>query len=412
MSHPIYIYVAVAEKDEEARNTFEQHLAGPINRDELRVFHHGKVRAGESKEALLDERLHQAHIIVLLRTVLFDNDDRCRRDEAWASRMFGTKVVIPVIVAAHHWNTTQAFSARLMVLPRNGQPIRSREAKDQDSAWTEVAKEIYEAAKRISTASYAAHPPAQSAPVHYQQPMMTAQPPPRMHTAGTQAPATKPATKGDYSTLRRFIALCVFGLCVYYYAITQTARDAKSNSTLPALPEAIFPSQCASPCCGGVDCALNADEMRKLCSDPSIPCCPSGRKCVPLACSQQLSPNQHYNLRLAHATVNGQEPSMDGQICFRRVGAGTPRQCVPYSSAHANSKNARATPPQTIPILLGDILAGKGLEVEIWEQSQPWPAAQFTITHDNIKATALCIGLKLAQAGNPNTRVLVFLDDP
>lgn len=103
---------------------------------------------------------------------------------------------------------------------------------------------------------------------------------------------------------------------------------------------------------------------------------------------------------------------MDAQICFHRIASGTDRQCVLYSSAQANSKNARATVPQPIPILLEDVLTGKGIEVEIWEQGQQL-LARFITAHDNLKATALCMGMKLAPPNNSSdTKVFVFLDDP
>lgn len=420
MPTPVEVYVVVAQKNREACVKLVEHLAPYTKRNALRVSHRHMLHPGDNAEAKLNEFFAQAQIIVLLRSVQFENDERCTREEACAYQAYGSKSVIPVIVSPHNWDNTRAFPTGLIALPRSSSSIET--APNQDAAWTEVAREIHEAAKRVHASrnhGYAAPVPSpvqyQSHGVQYQghgghapvapvmqQPVVTAPPTTNSPTSSKSSSST---------TLRRFVGLCLFGFGVYYYASNNSTRPA--TNTNPALsPITALMNQCPSPCCGGSDCALGADEMRKVCPDPMTPCCASGRQCVPMACGEKLSASSPYNLRLAHATVNGREPSMNAQVCFRRIGSTVARQCVPYSSAHANSKNARATPPQPVPILLGDVLTGKGIEVEIWEQGQFTPAAQFITSHDNIKATALCMGLRLAPSSTSDTKVLVFLDDP
>jgi len=97
-------------------------------------------------------------------------------------------------------------------------------------------------------------------------------------------------------------------------------------------------------------------------------------------------------------------------VCFRRLGAADWIGCVPYSSAAANVKKDFATPSRPIPIKISDLLLGKGIDIVIWEGQ--FPSASYSVSYDNIKATALCLGLRMAAStASGDTRVLAFLDD-
>jgi len=110
-------------------------------------------------------------------------------------------------------------------------------------------------------------------------------------------------------------------LCYAIYFLYQQMRPPAPEPSSPVTaigaapaPSVTPTSVCASPCCGGTSCLADPENKKKLtdlCSDSAARCgeCPSGRKCVPGSCGSKLPADQGYALRLAHAIVNGREPS-------------------------------------------------------------------------------------------------------
>ncbi|MDC3960743.1 toll/interleukin-1 receptor domain-containing protein [Polyangium jinanense] len=425
------MYISFAPEDAASCETLERHLARFVNKGRIRVAHRGKVTAGQNIHAVLDTWFTQARIIVLLRTVNFDNNERCRNEEQWAyeRQERHTARAVPVLVRHHALNTTRVFPAGVATLPGKG---FVESWSNRDEAWTVVAEGIYGIVKSLlASEGYVDAPVSMPmhAPLgqHYQTPAVS----PMQAQYAPHQPAPQPATAATSARgamIRKAVGLGLLGYAVYL-AWQKTAHE-----NAPAAPAAIAPTPVAatplaphtttmptgiyaSSCCGGIDCQADAENRKKLpdvCLDGQAMCgkCGSARARVLGACSENLSAEQRYSLRLAHAFINGNEPSKDALVCFRRPGVTASRTCVPYSSAHANSEKLFATPPQPVPIVLGELIHGKGIQIEIWEPGQLLPSMQFTASHNYIKTTALCIGLRLAPPNAKDTRVLVFLDDP
>ncbi|MDC0740929.1 TIR domain-containing protein [Polyangium mundeleinium] len=432
MPPPVDVYISFAPEDAASCETLERHLARFVNKGRIRVAHQGKVAPGQNINAVLDVWFSQARIVVLLRTVNFENNDRCRSEEqcAFERQERHEARAVPVLVRHHALNTTRVFPAGVATLPGRG---FVESWPNRDEAWTVVAEGIYGIVKSLLTAEGYVDPPVSMpmhAPLgqHYQTPGVSPMQP--QYAPQQAAPQAATTANSEWGAMfRKAVGLCLLGYAVYLAWPSTAHENATAAPPAPVAPIQVATTPLAprttttptgiyaSSCCGGIDCQADAENRRKLpdvCLDGQAMCgkCGSGRARVPGACSENLSAEQRYSLRLAHALINGNEPSKDALVCFRRPGATESRTCVPYSSAHANSEKLFATPPLPVPIVLGELIHGKGIQIEIWEPGQLLPSLQFTASHNYIKTTALCIGLRLAPPNAKDTRVLVFIDDP
>ena len=100
----------------------------------------------------IDDHLKRSRIVLLLVSSAFITSDYCYGIEmqfALQQNEERNAVVIPVILRHCDW-TTAPFG-KLNALPKDGIPVDDRKWKNQDRAFTEVAKSIREAAERIRT---------------------------------------------------------------------------------------------------------------------------------------------------------------------------------------------------------------------------------------------------------------------
>ncbi|MDI1431506.1 hypothetical protein [Polyangium sorediatum] len=114
--------------------------------------------------------------------------------------------------------------------------------------------------------------------------------------------------------------------------------------------------------------------------------------------------------------MNGNDVPDDAQVCFRSVDAREWIGCIPISDAYTRGSGRS---PRRVPVTIGDMLERKGLHVEVLVGQTAWATGD--VAYDDIKRTALCVGLNLplsptSDAPPPNadrtTKVVVLLDDP
>jgi len=430
MPSPVRVYVSFAPEDEAARKEIEKHLAKLVKAKRIELRHQGQVQAGRDRKAQLRSWLEQAHIVVQLLTANYEHSRDCTDETERARSLVSRGVwIIPVLVRAYDWQATR-FLQSISKLPSNGVPVYSHNSPDE--AWANVATGIRRAVEQISGyapagSSYAppSVPPPSSAP-----PQIYPQVP--LYVPYVAPPA--PSTPSAFPRVAALLVLCLGASAIVWYEFNKKSED--PSETIPEIPlptpttklvpaetgrgRTEIPVACGFPCCGGIGCNPDAGSRQKLgpdvCKD-GMPCglCLSGRTCVAQSCYDKLPPERSFTLRMAHAVVNGKPPSPSAQICFHPAGAPEQPACVPYSSAWANQNAPGATLPIAVPFKVGDVLTGKGLEVSISESTWWGKArtlASFTVAHDNIRATALCLGLKLAPTTGEDTRVYVFLDEP
>ncbi|MCU0687856.1 MAG: protein kinase, partial [Polyangiaceae bacterium] len=183
---------------------------------------------------------------------------------------------------------------------------------------------------------------------------------------------------------------------------------------------------CASPCCGGIGCETAPQNTTPYASgetgckagEPHCPVCPSGRSCVPQACSERIDLKQRWLLRIGEVVPTPPRfmPSPPplakipfAEVCLRLTGA---------RSYTCTRVNAMPYGYDTRLEVTTDDLINRGLDILVRDGAQSPPQA--LIGRDGAKlqsgapdATALCRGVMLPplHGGGPVQSVLVYLDD-
>ena len=137
----ILLFCSYSHRDEEHRKTLDSHLSALKRQGFVRVWHDQLIGPGEEWNQVIDEKIEEAGIILLLISADFLASEYCygkelqRAIERHDSRQ---AKIVPVIVRPVDWQQTPF--AKLKALPKDGQAVTLW--KNQDEAWSQVAKEI------------------------------------------------------------------------------------------------------------------------------------------------------------------------------------------------------------------------------------------------------------------------------
>ncbi|TKD09758.1 TIR domain-containing protein [Polyangium fumosum] len=450
----VFISFAVnAPKDVEAYRALEKHLAGLLTRGRIRISHTSNVLAGQTRVDVHPD-LERAQIILCLLTADYAASRECNAEEhrAYARHEERTASVVPVLVRSLDIRATGVRPAGLHVLPSNLVPVERWPQPDE--AWSLVAESIRYLVKNIeaqhqgSTPSYRSSAPSFSSdprPMHASSPdfggahpsspdLRWSQPHSSLSSPGAgpvyRTPEARSWSRTSWMTLAGiFVVLFCVGIFKGIYGSDSPNQSVSppsvheqgnESSVKTTVPVAQTPS--GSTCCGGVECRTdpyNTSRLKAVCKESAQYCgpCASGRASVPGACADALSPTQRHWIRLYSVRVNGNDVPDDAQVCFRGVDAREWIGCIPISDAQTRG-NGRFS--RRVPVTIGDMLERKGLHVEVLVGQTAWATGD--VAHDDIKRTALCIGLNMPLTPTldapppPNadrtTKVVVLLDDP
>jgi len=153
---PISLFYSYSHKDEALRERLETHLSLLKDEGVIQDWHDRRIQAGTEWDGVINENLEKAKIILLLVSSDFMASRYCRDVEvkrAMERHEAGAARVIPVIVRSVDWRS--APFGKLAALPKDGKPVRTW--KDQDEAFTDIARGIREVAN--SLASVTPNPP-------------------------------------------------------------------------------------------------------------------------------------------------------------------------------------------------------------------------------------------------------------
>lgn len=135
------IFISYSHKDEEFRKELELHLAVVKRRGAIDVWTDCKIGAGDEFDSSILRELDRANIVLLLVSPDFLASDYCynvEMDRAMKRHHDGTTRVIPVILRPCLWR--DAPLAKLLVVPRNGDPITIW--PNRDEAFLDVVQQI------------------------------------------------------------------------------------------------------------------------------------------------------------------------------------------------------------------------------------------------------------------------------
>jgi hypothetical protein len=147
---PLLLFYSYAHKDEKMRQKLEEHLKLLEREGVIDGWRDRDITAGADFNDEIDENLRKAKIILLLISAAFINSDYCYSIEmkfALQQHKDKKSTVIPIILRDCDWKTAQF--AKLQALPTDGVPVAGRKWKNQDEAFSNIAKGIRSTAQKI-----------------------------------------------------------------------------------------------------------------------------------------------------------------------------------------------------------------------------------------------------------------------
>ncbi len=151
----INIFIAYAPENRKILSKLLKHLKPMEQFGQIRIWHEGKIRAGQDRQRAIEGEIRKAHIILLLVSSDFLVSDYCinerlaktiqQRYEQNFSR------VIPVIAEECDWRWKGIFFHNLKPLPNEGIPITDNYWGNIDKPCKEIAKEIRKQVAELQT---------------------------------------------------------------------------------------------------------------------------------------------------------------------------------------------------------------------------------------------------------------------
>ncbi|MEH2452488.1 GUN4 domain-containing protein [Nostoc sp.] len=145
------LFFSYSHKDEALRDELAKHLTILEWQSVISSWHDRKILLGEEWDHQINDNLNTADIILLLISSDFLFSKYCWDVEvkrAIERHYAGEACVIPVILRSVDWSG--APFAKLQALPKNADPVVSRNWFNQDEAFTDVAKGIRAAAEKLN----------------------------------------------------------------------------------------------------------------------------------------------------------------------------------------------------------------------------------------------------------------------
>lgn len=135
------VFFSYAHEDEDLRDRLEKHLSMLKREGAISAWHDRRIVAGDPLNEVIDERLQQADIILLLVSADFLASEYCYGVEmkrAMERHADGSTRVIPVILKHCDWQS--APFGKLLAAPKDGKPITTW--ANEDEAFLDVVHQI------------------------------------------------------------------------------------------------------------------------------------------------------------------------------------------------------------------------------------------------------------------------------
>jgi hypothetical protein len=142
-SEGVEVFFSYSHQDEELRNELEKHLSILKRLGMISTWHDRKIGAGDEWRGAIDEHLNSAQIILLLISADFLASDYCydiEMDRAMERHELGDATVMPIILRPVDWRG--ARFAELQALPKNAEPVTSKNWGSHDDAFYDISKGI------------------------------------------------------------------------------------------------------------------------------------------------------------------------------------------------------------------------------------------------------------------------------
>jgi hypothetical protein len=137
------VFISYAHKDERLKNKLLTHLSTLKKLGFISDWNDRDITAGDDWADQIDKNLKNARIVLLLISSDFIQSEYCYSIEMKRALMrhkAGRCVVVPVFLRPCHWKG--APFGKIQGLPSDAEPVTGKRWKNQDFAFTEVAKGI------------------------------------------------------------------------------------------------------------------------------------------------------------------------------------------------------------------------------------------------------------------------------
>ncbi|MHC0066526.1 GUN4 domain-containing protein [Nostoc sp. UIC 10890] len=144
------LFFSYSHKDELLRDELAHHLSTLRREGVISTWHDRRILPGQEWDRQINDNLNTADIILLLVSSYFIDSDYCWDVEvknAIERHHTGKACVIPVILRSVDWNG--APFGKLQALPKNAEPVESRNWHNQHEAFTDVARGIRAVAEKL-----------------------------------------------------------------------------------------------------------------------------------------------------------------------------------------------------------------------------------------------------------------------
>jgi len=144
----IKLFYSYSHKDENDRDELEKHLTTLKNNGLIDQWHDRKITAGDKWEEKIDNKMEEAHIILLLFSPDFIGSSSCQKEVKRALSLKKEKgtIFIPIILKTCAWTDVKGMSD-IQALPKDAIPVN--QWGDKDKAWNNIYEKIKEKVENL-----------------------------------------------------------------------------------------------------------------------------------------------------------------------------------------------------------------------------------------------------------------------
>lgn len=149
---PLKVFVSYSHRDEKMRKKLQAHLASLVNAGLIAIWHDREIEAGADWKGEIEREIDEADLVLLLVSATFLDSPYCRQElvRALERRSRGKTAVVPIILRPCDWESVfNASDYKAQALPRDDRPVAGGRWRNQDAAYTEVAKELRRLVERL-----------------------------------------------------------------------------------------------------------------------------------------------------------------------------------------------------------------------------------------------------------------------
>jgi hypothetical protein len=162
---PLKVFISYSHRDQQWFEKLRRHLKLMQNQQILNLWHDQCLQPGDDWANKIDQKLHDADLVLLLISENFMDSDYAfgkEMEAAMRQQRQGRTRVVPILLRAYDWQT--APFGRCQAIPGSEEPIDRLGSGGGDAALAAVARELRDLATGILDARTHARPSTAPSP--------------------------------------------------------------------------------------------------------------------------------------------------------------------------------------------------------------------------------------------------------